>query len=210
MTWLTPQLALLAAAIAVPALLILYFLKLRRREVEISTTLLWKKAIEDLRANAPFQRLRRNILLLLQLLALAAALLAIAQPELRANLEGGQRFVILIDRSASMGARDGAQGGNDTRLAQAKREAREFVEAMREPGLLRSLRALGGASASDEAMVIAFDAGAQVVQPFTSNKRMLLAALDAIEQTDAPTSLDEAMRLAGAYAQPVLREDVGL
>ncbi len=209
MTWLTPILAGVAAAIAIPALLILYFLKLRRREVEISTTLLWKKAIEDLRANAPFQRLRRNILLFLQLLALTAALFAIAQPELRANLDAGQRYVILIDRSASMAARDGGES-NETRLDQSKREAREFVESLREPGLIRSLGALGGRSASDEAMVIAFDSGAQVVQPFTANKRMLLAAIDGIAQTDTPTMLDEAMRLAGAYAQPVLREDVGL
>lgn len=212
MTWLTPILAGVAAAVAIPALLILYFLKLRRREVEISTTLLWKKAIEDLRANAPFQRLRNNILLLLQLLALVAALLAIAQPELRATLQPGQRFVILIDRSASMGARDGgdSEEQGETRLERAKREARAFVEGLREPGLLRSLGALGGRPASDEAMVVAFDAGAQVVQPFTANKRMLLAAIDAIAQTDAPTTLDEAMRLAGAYAQPVLRENVGL
>ena len=81
MTWATPTLAIIAAAIAIPSLVILYFLKLRRRSVEISTTLLWRKAIQDLQANAPFQKLRRNILLLLQLLALAAALFAIAQPE---------------------------------------------------------------------------------------------------------------------------------
>lgn len=208
MTWLTPILAGVAAAIAIPTLLILYFLKLRRREVEISTTLLWKKAIEDLRANAPFQRLRNNILLWLQLLALVAALLAIAQPELRSNLGAGQRFVILIDRSASMGALDGGDS-NDSRLDRAKREARAFVENLREPGLIRSLGALGGRPASDEAMVIAFDSGAQVVQPFTTNKRTLIAAIDAIGQTDAPTSLDEALRLAGAYSQPTpgARED---
>lgn len=206
MTWLTPVLAGVAAAIAIPSLLILYFLKLRRREVEISTTLLWKKAIEDLRANAPFQRLRNNILLWLQLLALIAALLAIAQPELRSDLAAGQRFVILIDRSASMGAADGS-GSNESRLDQAKREARAFVENLREPGLIRSLGALGGRPASDEAMVIAFDTGAQVVQPFTTNKRTLIAAIDAIGQTDAPTSLDEALRLAGAYSQPGTRTD---
>lgn len=201
MTWLTPILAGAAAAVAIPALLILYFLKLRRREVEISTTLLWKKAIEDLRANAPFQRLRRNILLFLQMLALVAALLAIAQPEWRANLSGGERFVLMIDRSASMSARDGAQAG-ETRLDQAKREARAFVGSMREPGLIRSLGALGGPSASDEAMVIAFDTGAQVAHPFTGNKRALLAAIDGIEPTDAPARIEEALRLAGAYALP--------
>ena len=41
MTWATPTLAIVTAAIAVPSLIILYFLKLRRRDVEISTTLLW-------------------------------------------------------------------------------------------------------------------------------------------------------------------------
>ena len=54
MTWLTPGLAAIAAMFAVPTLLILYFLKLRRRDMEVSTTLLWRKAIQDLQANAPF------------------------------------------------------------------------------------------------------------------------------------------------------------
>ena len=71
MTWLTPMLMGVAAAVALPTLVILYFLKLRRRDLEVSTTLLWKKSIQDLQANAPFQRIRRNILLLLQLMALA-------------------------------------------------------------------------------------------------------------------------------------------
>ena len=96
--------ALAAAGVAIPALLILYFLKLRRREMSVSSTLLWKKAIQDLQVNAPFQKLRRNLLLLLQLLLLLALLLAFSRPVTNYRPPPGQVSVILIDRSASMSA----------------------------------------------------------------------------------------------------------
>src|SRR6202167_3127305 len=98
--------AALAAAIAVPALLILYFLKLRRREVPVPSTLLWRRAVQDLQVNSPFQRLRKNLLLLLQMLLLAALLLALARPILNYSPGAGPRTIILIDRSASMSADD--------------------------------------------------------------------------------------------------------
>src|SRR3954464_4492479 len=94
--------AAIAAGIVVPALLILYFLKLRRREQLVSSTLLWKKAIQDLQVNAPFQRLRRNLLLILQLLLLALLCLALARPVANMTPQAGKMAVILIDRSASM------------------------------------------------------------------------------------------------------------
>ena len=40
-TFLNPWFAAAAAAIAIPSLLILYFLKLRRREMAVSSTFLW-------------------------------------------------------------------------------------------------------------------------------------------------------------------------
>ena len=127
MQWLTPLVGLSAAAVAVPLLLLLYFLKLKRREQIISSTLLWKRAIQDLQVNAPFQRLRRNILLLLQLLALLAILLALGGPILALREGAGRRYVVLIDRSASMNATD--VGPN--RLAEAKKQAQVFIESLR-------------------------------------------------------------------------------
>ena len=131
MTWLphflNPLAAAIAAAIAVPALLILYFLKLRRREMLVSSTLLWKKAIQDLQVNAPFQKLRRNLLLILQLMLLAALCLALSRPVANYTPGAGRTSVILIDRSASMSARD---VDGRSRLDEAKRRAKEIVNSM--------------------------------------------------------------------------------
>ncbi len=50
---------------AVPAaIVLLYFLKLKRQPLEVPSTYLWSRTIEDLHVNTIWQRLRRNILLL--------------------------------------------------------------------------------------------------------------------------------------------------
>src|SRR5579884_1124248 len=172
--------ALAAAALAIPALLILYFLKLRRREMTVPSTLLWKKAIQDLQVNAPFQKLRRNLLLLLQLLLLLGLLLAFSRPVTNYRPPPGAVSVILIDRSASMSARD---VNGRSRLDEAKRRAKELVDSMRK---------------DSAAMVIAFDDGAETVQSFTTDQVALRNAIDAIQPTDRRTRLRLAYELADA------------
>src|SRR6516165_821059 len=98
------------------AIIALYFLKLRRRPVRVPSTILWRRSLEDLHVNSLFQRLRRNLLLFLQLLAVALAMLALAGPRMKGSTDQGQRFVLLIDCSASMLATD----AEPSRLAKAK------------------------------------------------------------------------------------------
>src|SRR5688572_18044733 len=171
-SFLNWQGAAIAAAIAIPALLILYFLKLRRREMAVSSTILWKKAIQDLQVNAPFQRLRRNLLLFLQLLLLALLILALAKPVVNVTPTPGATTVILIDRSASMSAKNA--DGKTNRLDEAKRRARELVDAMPRDAT---------------AMVIAFDDRPEMMQPWTSDANLLRKAIDNVRPTDRKTKL---------------------
>jgi hypothetical protein len=188
MNWLpsllNPAAAAIAAGVVVPSLLLLYFLKLRRKEHPFASTLLWKKSVQDLQVNAPFQRLRRNLLLFLQLAALLALVLAFARPVSFNKTSTSENTLLLIDHSASMNVKD-ADGGR-TRLEEAKRRAIEQIDSLPKNG---------------RASVIAFDSSAQVVQQLTEDKQSLRNAIEGIAATDQPTRLQMGYQLAEAAVQ---------
>lgn len=98
-------------------------LRLRRREMMVSSTLLWQKLIRDREANAPWQKLRRNLLLFLQLLILAALVFALARPFIPVPSVFSGSVVVLLDSSASMLATD----VEPTRFAVAKGELNRLI-----------------------------------------------------------------------------------
>jgi hypothetical protein len=193
-SWFSPLTGLILAAAVIPPLLLLYFLKLRRRTQAIACTLLWKRSIEDLQANAPFQKLRRSLLLFLQLIVLLLLALSVAQPRLHGGTRNGGKLVILIDNSASMSAIDGNEDG-DSRLDEAKEQAKDRVETLYGGGIL--------ASSPGETMVLAFGAGAEIMCRFTDSKPQLLAAIDRIQPTHGTTSLEDALKLSRAFTTNV-------
>ena len=48
-------------------LVLFYFLKLKRPRAEIPSLVLWRQVLQDHRVNSPFQKFKRNLLLLLQM-----------------------------------------------------------------------------------------------------------------------------------------------
>src|SRR3954471_7865608 len=93
-------------ALVPPAIVALYFLKLKRQPLEVPSTYLWSRAIEDLHVNSLWQRLRQSLLLLLQLLLVIFIALALLRPGKKGTELSGERFIFLIDTSASMSATD--------------------------------------------------------------------------------------------------------
>src|SRR5512145_1819666 len=104
MHFLTP-LGFFLAALAIPILL-LYMLKLRRKQVQVSSTFLWVQLLRDQQANAPWQKLKRNLLLILQLLILASLVIAFARPAIPVPAVASGSVIVLLDASASMNATD--------------------------------------------------------------------------------------------------------
>src|SRR4029079_13592100 len=90
----------------VPDVVAMYLLRLRRRETVIPSTLLWQKLVADVEANAPWQKLRRSLLLLLQLLLVLILAFLAARPFLERPAGRAGDIVLVIDTSASMGATD--------------------------------------------------------------------------------------------------------
>jgi hypothetical protein len=124
MQFLTP-LGFLLAGLAIPILL-LYMLKLRRKQVQVSSTFLWVRLLRDQQANAPWQKLKRNLLLILQLLILAALVIAFARPAIRVPALTSGSVIVLLDASASMNATD----VNPSRFAEARRAVEALIEGL--------------------------------------------------------------------------------
>jgi len=171
------------AALFVP-LIILYFLKLKRPLQQIPSLALWRQVMNDQRVNSPFQRFKRNLLLLLQLLVLACLVLAAMQPYWASGPLHAKYLPILIDCSASMGALD--RPGGSSRLDVVKSEVREIINNL----------------VTDQmASLIVVNSSGRRLTDFTNNKRLLLNALERITVSDVPSRLEDGLRLTQALSR---------
>jgi len=166
------------------AIILLYFLRLKRKPLQVPSTFLWRKSIEDLRVNSLFQWLRENVLLLMQLLIVLALLYSVMGFRFHGNAARGKHYLLLIDNSASMGATDVLP----SRLHWAREQA---------------LREIDAASDEDVGMVIVFNSKAATLQGYTTDRAKLREAVQSIEQTQRPTRIEEALSLADSLANPL-------
>jgi von Willebrand factor type A domain/Aerotolerance regulator N-terminal len=167
----------LALGITLPIVVIFYLLKVRRHDEEVSSTFLWNDLIRDLAAHEPLQRLRWNLLLLLQLIGLALITFAVARPF---SAQVGQKpvqAVLLLDGSASMQARDVVP----SRFARAVQDARNTLNGLPDNSL---------------ATAILVAAHPQVLVAATADRAQVDHALTSAQPSGAAADMREALLLA--------------
>jgi hypothetical protein len=171
-------------ALVIPAIVALYLLKLRRKKRIVSSTFFWMEMVQDLQANVPFQRLRWNILLFLQVLIAAGIIAAMTDLSLKGSMNEGQRTIFIVDTSSSMSAVESGQ----SRLQSALAEIRRYSERL-----------------ADREQVMIIEAGehAQMVLDFTGNQPAIGRALDSLSTHDTRTDIGTAWALAQSKAAEV-------
>jgi hypothetical protein len=175
MHFLTPLAFAFAASI--PVVILFYLLKRKRVVKLISSTVLWQRFLAETQANAPFQRLRHNWLLLLQILMLALAVFALARPFFAAPTKQGRLLVAILDVSASMQSTDAPP----SRFESARTELGKWVDSLHD---------------TDRMVLLQAGASTQVKQSPTSSKVALRRAIQSCSISDGPTRLTEALKLS--------------
>jgi hypothetical protein len=117
-------------ALALPAILLMYLLRRRYPETEIASHLLWRRALREQEANRPWQRLRRSLLLLLQLIVAACLAFALMGPQIPGQASPAAPVVIVVDRSASMTAAASRGSGEADALDEALQAVAAAVEEL--------------------------------------------------------------------------------
>ncbi len=170
------------ALLALAAVLAFYLLKRQYEERTVPSTYLWRMALRDESASRPLERLRRSLLLILQLLAAALFALALMRPALPGHTAG--EFVIVLDASASMQAAD--ETGR-TRMEEARQRAEELVR---------------GLNALDRVTVLRAGTNVDVLTS-RADRQTAIAAIRAAQSGSGGARMEEALSLARAMAQEI-------
>ncbi|MEA2676784.1 MAG: hypothetical protein QOJ81_925 [Chloroflexota bacterium] len=172
----------LIGLIAIPIIVAFYMLRLRRPEQRVSSTFLWQQLVRDVEANAPWQKLRRSLLLVLQLLLALLLAFVVARPFSEHPAGLARDLVLVIDASASMSATDVFPD----RLTAAKRIAQEQLAQVPSDGRVSII------AAGDTARVVANEA---------TDRGRISQAIESVQASTSASDLTDALKLANSLAK---------
>jgi len=167
--------------LAIPIVL-LYLIRALPRRRPVSTLLFWEQIQPQLRSSPLWRKLRKILSLLFQLLFLFLLIFLLARPLLPWQNKESATVVYVIDTSASMAASAGDQSSLDA----ARQVLKDRIVNLR---------------ATDEVLIIAAGKSPQVIQRWTSNRRLLLERIGTIAPSESEGDLTAALDLATNLAE---------
>ena len=114
--------------LTIPPVIMLYILKRKYKEEVISSSLLWKEVYKNTRANTPWEKFKKNIMLLLQIIIILFIILALMKPFLNFGGKSYKNIIMVIDNSASMNT----LYDDKSRLEQGKELAKEYLNGIKD------------------------------------------------------------------------------
>lgn len=170
--------------ITIPLLILLYILKRKYREEVISSTLLWNEVYKNTRANTPWEKLRKNIMLLLQIIILLLLILSLMRPFLNFGGKTYKNIILVIDNTASMSA----EYGDGTRLDEAKKLAKEFLASTKD---------------YTNTYIIAFDGNSNLLQNGDFDKEVSNDIISSISQSYNSGDINETLSFVKAIGEGI-------
>ena len=186
MQFLNPYMLLTLTAI--PVLIIIHTLKPKPRPVDVTNLFLWNEVLKERSYNLSFERLKKTLPLILQILIVILAALALARPTWTYWTAQKGNLVLVIDTSASMKTRS----GSGMRFDLARQKAQQLVEER------------------DRAQhVLIVEAGKKPLLKtgFINNTDQAQKLLKKLQPSDAPADLESAIYLALSFIDPA-KEDL--
>ncbi|MCR4937426.1 MAG: VWA domain-containing protein [Lachnospiraceae bacterium] len=150
-------------AVLIPAIVILYILKPKGKDVVISSNLLWKRIFKNMQSRTFFERFKNEILMYIQLLTVVLLIIALMAPFVMARGGGGD-LCIVIDTSLSM-QHKGEDG--KMRLDNAKDEALKLISG-----------------ASGNVTLISFSDDTRILANASSDHNLLKKTVKAVDPED--------------------------
>ncbi|WP_370830384.1 BatA domain-containing protein [Clostridium sp.] len=115
--------------LTIPPVIMLYILKRKYKEEVISSSLLWKEVYKNTRANTPWEKFKKNIMLLLQIIIILSIILALMSPFIRIGGKSYKNVIMVIDNTASMNT---IYDDSNSRLEQGKTLAKEYLNSTKD------------------------------------------------------------------------------
>lgn len=188
MTFFSPLYLLLLLAL-VP-LILMYLLKKEHEDIVVSSNYLWNRMLKDIEANKPWQKLRNNLLLILQALLIILLVLAMARPQIFKGNIKSENLIIVLDKSASMKT---SESTGISRFETAKKQIEDLIK---------------NSENGTKITIISMDNKATIEINSSSDKGLLRKKLGEVEVNDSSDNVKDTISLVKALIKDKTSWDV--